>query len=524
MNTTGATIMAGSGDSGFRAAIAAAQDGDTVMLTNNLELQSTVAVNKRITITVGPVEAWRVYIDARFDGEMLNLAADGIVLDGLRMYGSAQTDALRVEGTTVTLRDCMIAGCRRPVVSDVWYDQDAALRLEQVSVLNNQNGISCQSLEAKDCTFSGNGGSGVWAWTIDLDGCVIEGNHGYGLSMINGNVKNCVFRYNTDVALWFDPDNGYMCLNSCLFYANPGGGIYLREGAYATIDNCTFTRHTGRPAVIVDEVHDILFRHCTVSDNVVIGGGDPWTYPYHPPGAAFWIRDGYPARLENCLVADNPTGEDPHASGLIGTFNDGGGNVIGGSAQLSGLRDNGGPTLSLLPLPGSPAIDAGRPSDVVLDARGLSRHAGAAPDAGAIETGAGALADTDADGLPDIWERLHALNPDDPADAASDTDRDGQSALAEFRSSTDPADRQSVHRTEEIIVQPPSIYQSYPRWVYLTLTHYPGVFYHVEMSNDLRTWRRLPDTGSPGGRTLWWSLGEIQSDSPPAFYRVVAMK
>src|SRR5207253_508760 len=123
--------------------------------------------------------------------------------------------------------------------------------------------------------------------------------------------------------------------------------------------------------------------------------------------------------------------EDPHASGLIGNWTDGGGNVIGGPAYLSGLRDNGGPTLSLLPLPGSPAIDAGRPSDVVLDARGLSRHAGAGPDAGAIEMGAAALADTDGDGLPDIWERLHALNPGDPADASSDTDGDGQSALAE---------------------------------------------------------------------------------------------
>jgi hypothetical protein len=208
----------------------------------------------------------------------------------------------------------------------------------------------------------------------------------------------------------------------------------------------------------------------------------------------------------------------------MGTFIDGGGNVIGGPAHLSTLRDNGGPTLSLLPLPGSPAIDAGQPSDVVSDARGLSRLAGGAPDAGAVETGAGPVADTDADGIPDIWERLHGLNPADPADASSDTDGDGQSARAEFGSGTDPADRQSVHRTEEVVLSLMSIHNPYPRSGYLIWTRHAGVFYHVEASNDLRTWRRLPDAALPGGSTLWWSLGLIEANSPSTFYRVIAKK
>jgi hypothetical protein len=518
MDTAAATIIAGPGESGFRAAIAAAQDGDTVMLTNSLRLQSTVTISKPITIRVDPGEAWRIWIEAQFDGALLDLSTNGIVLDGLRMVGSTQTDALRAEGTSMILRDCIIANCRRPVVSSV---QAACLRLERVTVSNNQEGIYGQSLEAKDCTFSGNGGwSGIGGSTVELDGCVIEDNHGIGLGLINGTVKNCVFRYNTDFALWFDPDNGYLCLKSCLFYANAGGGAYLGEGGYATVDNCTFTRHTGSPAVFVTtDAHDIFLRHCTVADNVALESDPPhWLFP----PAAFWI--GSSARLENCLIADNPIAEDPNASGLVGTWIDGGGNVIGGPAHLSSLRDNGGPTLSLLPLAGSPAIDAGRPSDVVSDARGLSRLAGAAPDAGAIETGAGPVADTDADGIPDIWERLHGLNPDDPADASSDSDGDGQSARAEFGSGTDPADRQSVHRTEELIAGRMSIAQPYPRWGYLTWTRHPGVFYHVEASNDLRTWSRLPDTGSPGGSSLWWSLGLIEANSPSTFYRVIATK
>ena len=65
-------------------------------------------------------------------------------------------------------------------------------------------------------------------------------------------------------------------------------------------------------------------------------------------------------------------------------------------------------------LPGSPALDAGVPSDLVLEARGLSRLAGAAPDAVAIESDATTPADVDADGLPDIWESSHGLDPADP--------------------------------------------------------------------------------------------------------------
>jgi hypothetical protein len=55
--------------------------------------------------------------------------------------------------------------------------------------------------------------------------------------------------------------------------------------------------------------------------------------------------------LQNCLIADNPINQHQHASGLVGSWIDGGGNVIGGPAGLGTLRDNGGPTLSMLPLP-----------------------------------------------------------------------------------------------------------------------------------------------------------------------------
>ncbi len=70
------------------------------------------------------------------------------------------------------------------------------------------------------------------------------------------------------------------------------------------------------------------------------------------------------------------------------------GNIVGDRGnpvdpQLGPLADNGGPTLTHLPLPGSPAIDAGDPAYPLTwstDQRGLPRIGGGRVDMGAVET------------------------------------------------------------------------------------------------------------------------------------------
>jgi hypothetical protein len=368
--------------------------------------------------------------------------------------------------------------------------------------------------------------NGAGAWNADLDGCVFERNRGDGFFLVFGTIKNCVFRFNGGFGLRFDPDPGLLTLSGSLFYANGEGGLLLREQAVATIDNCTFTRHTGKPAILVTEYNDILFRHCTVADNLIL---DPnfSSSPCDPTGGAFAVSGcGSRVELQNCLVANNPTSEDPDASGMFGPWIDGGGNVIGGSPKLGPLRNNGGPTLSLLPLPGSPAIDAGLPSDLVVDARGLSRQAGAAPDAGAIEANAQPLADTDSDGIPDIWELFRSMNPSDPGDANSDDDADGQTALAEFNSRTDPGDAQSVHRFVELRRDIIPLLQPFLRRAYLIWSLGLGVAYEVETSTDLHEWRKAPGQVYPAGRQNGCQLLSyaIDMDAPVSFYRVSVKK
>lgn len=56
------------------------------------------------------------------------------------------------------------------------------------------------------------------------------------------------------------------------------------------------------------------------------------------------------------------------------------------------------------------------------------------------------LADSDGDGIPDEWENLYGMNPNDPTDAEEDSDGDGLSDLAEYLAGTDPTESVSALR------------------------------------------------------------------------------
>ncbi|MEM7395929.1 MAG: hypothetical protein AAF492_26650, partial [Verrucomicrobiota bacterium] len=53
-------------------------------------------------------------------------------------------------------------------------------------------------------------------------------------------------------------------------------------------------------------------------------------------------------------------------------------------------------------------------------------------------------ADTDRDGLLNVWEQQHGLNPNHAIDAGQDPDGDGETNLEEFLADTDPGDARSL--------------------------------------------------------------------------------
>ncbi|MDD4735771.1 MAG: hypothetical protein PHP44_06665 [Kiritimatiellae bacterium] len=77
-------------------------------------------------------------------------------------------------------------------------------------------------------------------------------------------------------------------------------------------------------------------------------------------------------------------------------------------------------------------------------------------DALAATTQEPSLLDNDGDGLPNAWEILHALNPEDPTDALSDADADGLTALEEYHAGTNPnnpdTDGDGVGDYEEVVL------------------------------------------------------------------------
>ncbi len=60
------------------------------------------------------------------------------------------------------------------------------------------------------------------------------------------------------------------------------------------------------------------------------------------------------------------------------------------------------------------------------------------------------LADSDHDGMPDVWELAYGFNPNDPSDANIDSDGDGMTNLQEYIAGTNPLDPTSYLKIDTI--------------------------------------------------------------------------
>jgi hypothetical protein len=232
-------------------------------------------------------------------------------------------------------------------------------------------------LTLNQCTFAGNianeGGAIFNFTTLTLNHCTLVGNYARYGGAIEG-------------------DGGPLTLNHCTlvgnFATNDGGGIL--------------------------NFFTVTLNHCTVVGNHAFYGGG--------------IDNFDTLNLNNSIVAANTASLEPQIAGAIDSS---GVNLTSGDPLLAPLGDYGGPTRTMPPLPGSPAIDpAGGDAHSVfsLDQRGLARVVGARVDIGAAEFHPSDVAlfwptDWDDDGNPFGLELALGLNPLRPDTGAAGTPR-----------------------------------------------------------------------------------------------------
>jgi hypothetical protein len=137
---------------------------------------------------------------------------------------------------------------------------------------------------------------------------------------------------------------------------------------------------------------------------------------------------------------------------------------------------------------------------------------GAAATPGAVNSGQSAITDNDADGIPNTWEDANGLDKFNAADAQIDTDRDGQSNLAEYLAGTDPNNPASYFKTS---VTP--IAGGYR----IQFTAQSGRGYTIQYRDSLAagTWLELTDIAPPGA-TQMITYDDLTA-SPQRFYRVI---
>lgn len=169
-------------------------------------------------------------------------------------------------------------------------------------------------------------------------------------------------------------NSGNLTVKSCTFVGNGanvgniGGAIY--NSGTLRVSNCTFyDNRAGLAGTAIYNFGDLTLENSTIAGNVAPASSSD--------GAAVSSHSSATTRVRNTILVGNTRGSGPRD--VAGNFISEGYNLIGepsGSsgfgvtgdqlgvsttqANLTGLVDNGGPTQTIRPLPGSVAIDQGK--------------------------------------------------------------------------------------------------------------------------------------------------------------------
>lgn len=361
------------------------------------------------------------------DTAPMSLAGTGrAVVNGMRFRG------VDLDSGELVLNDCVVAGRTLQGINAVGYCEPyfdypyfiCGISPRATSAKGGGVYMRAGILSMTGCMISdnfvrgGNGtqtGSGEYA-VLDAPGDGIGG----GICVDSGMLRmtNCTVANNSGIG-------GFGGFATRIFREGGGfgvGGIALMGGSGVMV-NCTITGNSGTGGEgggqqggsatggIRAGGHSLRLINCTVSENSAVAGHviARGTEDSGSPGLGAGGLWGYGVEMVNSILADNLGSVSPTTSPVVMIPNDGIGNIKSLGQNLIGttnplitvrlnyfttnyltgftntdllnvnpllgpLQDNGGPTLTQAPLPGSPVIDAGtNAGGLAFDQRGHPR-------------------------------------------------------------------------------------------------------------------------------------------------------
>ena len=239
-----------------------------------------------------------------------------------------------------------------------------------------------QALALDTNTISFNGASGVTIASTAADVLVQD-------STIAGNGTDA-----EQAGVAFSGVNGTTEIRRSTFSGHLGSAVTSNGPEQLIIENSTFTTNaTGgaMPPVIRSMNQTVSVENSTLSGNSTGGSTSSTISATGSTTVANAIITANGAQDDSPVSTTDPALDVTYSllpsSGVDGAG--GVGNVVGPDPQLGPLTLNGGRTPTLLPLTGSPAIDAGEPGVTFppTDQRGAARVTDGIIDIGAVETG-----------------------------------------------------------------------------------------------------------------------------------------
>jgi len=264
-------------------------------------------------------------------------------------------------------------------------------------VLEATGGIA--TLDAVDSELSTNIESGMFLnvgltseAALRIDRVTVADNARGGISAYIGDGTRFDLVNSTIVGNGYAPSATYTV---AVHVENTGGGAVANLSHTTVVGNHI---NTGWPAVGIlgAERPDLVPLQAALSHMIISDNGES-------PNDLGEIDAGlmYEVTIDHSYIGRRIETVDPPIAAAIAA---GVGNISGLDPQLGALADNGGYGRTMLPLPGSPVLDAGVATLTAptTDQRGLARVAGPAADLGAVEVQPAPPTQPEGDGEPQL--------------------------------------------------------------------------------------------------------------------------